>query len=159
MVGNSVGVLTWAALSAIGVSSLILASEIAYNVLRVGGAVFLIILGVRSLVRRAQESTTVAQPARGGGWRIGLTTSLSNPKLAVFFVALFPQFLRPDSAVLPFAFVMALVIVAFDVAWFGSIIYLVERARAILRPRVQRTVERITGGVLIGVGVFLMADS
>src|SRR6187551_2628810 len=62
VVGNSVGVLTWAALSAIGVSSLILASEIAYDVLRVGGAVFLIILGVRSLVRRAQESTTVEQP-------------------------------------------------------------------------------------------------
>lgn len=167
VVGNSAGVLTWAVLSAIGVSSLIIASKIAYDVLRIGGAAFLIALGARSLLRRAHapaaaeaEGQPVAaeRPARDG-WRIGLTTSLSNPKLAVFFVALFPQFLRPDAAVLPAASLMALVIVAFDVAWFGSIIYLVDRARAILRPHVQRTVERLTGAVLVGVGLFLMVDA
>lgn len=164
VVGNSVGVLVWAVLSAVGVSSLILASNIAYNILRIGGAAFLIILGLRSLLQRARaqgsnESTGEQQPAKGGGWRIGVTTSLSNPKLAVFFVALFPQFLTPNSAVLPAALIMAAVIVAIDLAWFGSIIYLVSRARAMLRPQVQRLMERITGGVLVGVGVLLLAGT
>jgi threonine/homoserine/homoserine lactone efflux protein len=164
VVGNSVGVLVWAVLSAVGVSSLILASSIAYNVLRIGGAAFLIALGLRSLLQRARiqganEPADAQQPAKGGGWRIGVTTSLSNPKLAVFFVALFPQFLTPNSAVLPAALIMAVVIVAFDLVWFGSIIYLVSRARAMLRPQVQRLMERITGGVLVGVGVLLLAGT
>jgi threonine/homoserine/homoserine lactone efflux protein len=176
--GNSLGVLTWALLSAVGVSSLILASQIAYDVLRIGGAAFLIALGLRSLLRRdrAPEASgprhardtgkrsgaaqgTSGRPGRGAGWRIGIVTSLSNPKLAVFFIALFPEFLTRHAAVLPAALTMGAVIVAFDLLWFGSIIYLVDRARAMLRPKVQRRMERVTGGVLVGVGAFLAARS
>ena len=51
ILGNSIGVFMWGCLSAIGVSSLVLASEVAYTVLRVGGAVVLIVLGLRSLLR------------------------------------------------------------------------------------------------------------
>lgn len=163
VLGNSIGVLMWAILSAVGVSSLILASETAYNVLRIGGAAFLIVLGLRSLLQRAraQGSTDplVEQPTRGGGWRIGIITSLSNPKLAVFFIALFPQFLQPHSAVLPAALMMAVVIVAFDLAWFGTLIYLVDRLRALMRPQVQQIMERVIGGVLIGVGVLLLTEA
>src|SRR5689334_17375120 len=50
--GNSLGILVWAGLSALGISSLILASEIAYDVLRIGGAVILVGLGLRSLLHR-----------------------------------------------------------------------------------------------------------
>src|SRR6476660_5536256 len=67
--GNSVGVLLWASLSAFGVSSLILASQIAYDVLRFGGAVVLIVLGTRSLLRRGSDEPTSAPP-RWTGWRI-----------------------------------------------------------------------------------------
>jgi threonine/homoserine/homoserine lactone efflux protein len=88
-----------------------------------------------------------------------LITSLSNPKLAVFFVALFPQFLRPDSAVLPAALAMAGVVVAFDVVWFSALTYVVDRARAVLKPGVQRTMERLTGTVLVGLGVRLADES
>jgi threonine/homoserine/homoserine lactone efflux protein len=52
VVGNSTGVMLWAVLSAVGVSSLILASEVAYDVLKIGGAAFLIVLGLRSLLQR-----------------------------------------------------------------------------------------------------------
>src|SRR6476620_1818530 len=89
--GNSVGVLMWAALSALGVSSLILASQIAYDVLRVGGALVLVVLGVRSLLLRGSDAPAATVP-RLTGWKIGLVSSVANPKLAVFFVALFPQF-------------------------------------------------------------------
>jgi len=101
-VGNSVGVLVWGCLSAVGVSTLILASDIAYNALRFGGAGVLVVLGVRSLLGRGGDAPEEPGVRRGrAGWRTGLVTSLSNPKLAVFFVALFPQFLSPGEAFCP----------------------------------------------------------
>src|ERR1700712_4852238 len=54
--GNSVGVLIWGALSALGVSALIAANEIAYDVLRLGGAAFLLYLGARALLSRGSAS-------------------------------------------------------------------------------------------------------
>jgi threonine/homoserine/homoserine lactone efflux protein len=86
-------------------------------------------------------------------------TSLANPKLAVFFIALFPQFLSPGAAVLPIALAMAVVIVMYDVLWFGLLIWAVDRAANILRPRVRRTMERVTGGVMVGLGVSLAAEA
>ncbi|MGH8862379.1 MAG: LysE family translocator, partial [Jatrophihabitantaceae bacterium] len=149
-VGNSIGVLGWASLSALGVSSLILASEIAYDALRFAGAAVLIVLGVRSLLRRDTDSAPVPRRA---GWRTGLLTSAANPKLAVFFVALFPQFLTPGDAVLPAALAMAATIVVLDFVWFSTLAWTVERAGRALRPRVRRVMERTTGGVMVALGL------
>jgi len=171
VVGNSGGVLMWGALSALGVSSLILASQIAYDTLRVVGAGVLVVLGLRSLLHRrhaAAPGTEPAtgpdaepgtEPARAAGWRSGLVTSASNPKLAVFFVALFPQFVRPGAPVLPYALAMAAVIVALDIAWFSLLAFAVERAQHVLKPKVQAALERFTGAVMVGLGIRLATES
>ncbi len=167
ILGNSAGVLTWGVLSAVGVSSLIAASQIAYDVLRAGGAAVLVILGTRSLLARHREDGKHApenedaqrERRRRAGWRAGLVTSLSNPKLAVFFVALFPQFLIRGSPVLPYALAMAATVVAFDIVWFSVLTYAVDKARTMLRPRVQRMMERVTGAVMIGLGIRLALES
>jgi threonine/homoserine/homoserine lactone efflux protein len=161
VVGNSAGVLMWAGLSALGVSSLIVASQIAYDAVRVFGACVLIVLGLRSLLHRGRDSATAIapRPGRAAGWRSGLVTSASNPKLAVFFIALFPQFVRPDAPVLPYALAMAVVIVALDVAWFSVLAFAVDRARQILTPRVQSGLERFTGAVMVGLGIRLATES
>lgn len=164
--GHSLGVLLWAGLSAVGVSSLILASQLAYDVLRVGGAAVLIWLGVRTwwLTRR---SVLVAAPPpmdadsqrrRTSSWGVGLVTSVSNPKLAVFFVALFPQFLRPGDAVLPAALIMGGLIVLLDIAWFSVLAVAVERTALVLRPRVRRVLERVAGAVMVALGLRLAAE-
>jgi threonine/homoserine/homoserine lactone efflux protein len=167
ILGNSAGVLTWGVLSAAGVSSLIVASQIAYDVLRAGGAAVLVVLGIRSLLARHREDGQHAREnedaqrerRRRAGWRAGLLTSVSNPKLAVFFVALFPQFLMRGSPVLPYALAMAATVVAFDIAWFSVLTYAVDKARTMLRPRVQRMMERVTGAVMIGLGIRLAMES
>jgi threonine/homoserine/homoserine lactone efflux protein len=167
--GNSLGVLLWATLSAVGVSSLILASRIAYDVLKFGGALVLLTLGVRSLLhsrRRGVEVVAEAaevSPLRGrglaAGWRAGVLTGVANPKLAVFFVALFPQFLDPEAPVLPYALAMALVVVAVDVVWFSTLAIAVDRAGAVLRPRVNAWLERVAGGVMVALGTRLAMES
>jgi threonine/homoserine/homoserine lactone efflux protein len=169
--GNSLGVLLWATLSAVGVSSLILASQIAYDVLKFGGALVLVTLGIRSLLhsRRAGEALSVqaddaaADPSRSrtvaAGWRAGVLTGVANPKLAVFFIALFPQFLDPADPVLPYALLMALVVVAVDVVWFSTLAIAVDRAGALLRPRATAWMERVAGGVMVALGARLAVES
>ncbi len=167
ILGNSAGVLTWGVLSAVGVSSLIVASQIAYDALRIGGATVLVVLGTRSLLARHRADSEHAREnevaqrerRRRAGWRAGLVTSLSNPKLAVFFVALFPQFLMRGSPVLPYALAMAATVVALDIMWFSALTYAVDKARNMLRPRVQRMMERVTGAVMIGLGIRLAMES
>ena len=161
--GNSVGVLLWATLSAVGVSSLILASQVAYDVLKIGGALVLVTLGLRSLVHSRRAGGSVAAPPETktivAGWRAGALTGIANPKLAVFFVALFPQFLDPSDPVLPYALLMALVVVAVDVVWFSTLAIAVDRAGAVLRPRVNAWLERVAGGVMVTLGLRLAVES
>jgi threonine/homoserine/homoserine lactone efflux protein len=150
VVGNEIGVVVWACLSVLGISALVAASNVAFLVLKAGGAVILVWLGVNSLLGR---SAVVARPARNA-FRDGLVTSLANPKLAVFYVALFPQFVDGRASVVPTTLLMTVLIVAFDFAWYTGLAALVSRAqREIVRSRVARWVERTTGAVLVALGV------
>ncbi len=159
VVGHSGGVLMWGLLSAVGVSSLILASQLAYDILKIGGAAVLVYLGLRSLLKRQRGEIEDEGPSRRpAGFVSGLLTGVSNPKLSVFFIALFPQFLAPGAAVLPVALAMAATIVAIDVAWFSVLIHLTDRATTLLRPRVRRIMERITGGVMVALGLKLATE-
>ena len=160
ILGNSAGVLLWGLLSAVGVSSLILASRIAFDALRITGAVVLIVLGLRSLLQRHLADIDLDMaPRPRAGWRSGLVTSVSNPKLAVFFVALFPQFITRGSPVLPYALTMAAVIVVLDVLWFSALAFAVDRARTLLKPGVQRGMQRFAGAVMVGFGLRLATES
>jgi threonine/homoserine/homoserine lactone efflux protein len=164
LAGNALGVVAWGALSAVGVSALVAASRLAYDVLRGAGAAYLVWLGVRAL--RARRTPGTAEPPTGAGRRQvlhaarrGAVSALANPKLAVFFVALLPQFLDPGAAVLPAALAMAGTVVGCDVVCYGTVAVLVDRFRTALRPRVLRAVERCTGVVLLGFGVRLATEA
>jgi threonine/homoserine/homoserine lactone efflux protein len=163
--GNSIGVLVWGVLSALGISALIAANHLAYDALRVTGAGFLLWLGVRALRGRIRGETTAEPTAPapprplGRALRKGLLNSLANPKLAVFFVALFPQFLRPGTDVLPAALTMAAVIVAFDIVVYGAVAVLVDRFRRALRPGLMRRLEQTSGAVLVAFGLRLAGEA
>jgi threonine/homoserine/homoserine lactone efflux protein len=152
--GNSVGVVVWALLSVLGISALVAASEVAFLVLKLTGAVVLVWLGAQSLLRAGRADRAPVTPVvRRRAFRDGLLTSITNPKLAVFFVALFPQFVDDRAAVLPTTLLMAALIVVFDFAWYSGLAVLVSRAkREVMRTRVARWVERTTGAVLIALG-------
>jgi threonine/homoserine/homoserine lactone efflux protein len=151
--GNEIGVVVWALLSVLGVSALVAASEVAFVVLKVVGAAVLVWLGVQAL--GGGHAGVPARPALHP-FRAGVITSLANPKLAVFFVALFPQFVGDRATVLPTTLLMMALIVTFDFAWYTVLAVAVSRAR---RTFAFRWFERVTGTVLIGLGVRLAVES
>ena len=160
--GNSIGVLAWACFAAIGIAAVVAASAAVFDAVKLAGAAVLLAIGLRSLLSHGALDTA-GEPAAALGtraaFREGLLTSLANPKLAVFFVALFPQFIPHGAAVLPSALAMAAVIVAVDLVWYSTLALLVARARkAFVDGGWGRRVERLTGAVLVGLGIRLALE-
>jgi threonine/homoserine/homoserine lactone efflux protein len=91
-------------------------------------------------------------------FRDAVLTSLANPKLSVFFVALFPQFVPDGAPVLPLTLLMGLLVVSIDFAWYSLLAVLVTRAQRALRPTFERRLEQLTGTVLVGLGVRLALE-
>jgi threonine/homoserine/homoserine lactone efflux protein len=162
--GNSIGVLFWGCASAVGISALVAASEIAFAVLKVGGAIVLVSLGIQTFVRSRRQGhlpKTQDLPVRSvHAFRDGLVTSLANPKLAIFFIALFPQFIPKGDPVLPTALEMSTLIVALDLVWYSAVALAVTRVRGILGgSRWPARLERVTGSLMIGLGLRLALES
>jgi len=156
--GNSTGIVLWALASVLGISALVAASETAFVVLKVAGAVVLVWLGLQAWSRARAGLPAAEPPARAGRsrYREGLLTSFANPKLAVFFVALFPQFVPDGQAVLPASLLMATIIIALDTVWFTVLAVLVSRARtAFVQRGWSRRMEAFSGAVLVALGVRL----
>jgi threonine/homoserine/homoserine lactone efflux protein len=155
--GNSIGILAWGCFAALGIAAIVATSAEAFTAMKLVGAVVLLVLGVQSL--RGKRTEEARERPRGAPLREGLLTSVANPKLAAFFVALFPQFVPHGTPVLPAALLMVAVIVSFDLVWYSLLAYLVARAkRAFVEGPWLRRFERLTGAVLVGLGVRLALE-
>ena len=151
--GLQLGVAFWAVAAGLGLSVLLVASEVAYHVLRVVGVVVLLWFGVRALFGAPAGDS--AAPS-GGGFRAGVLVNLANPKLAVFAVSFLPQFVTPGAGRWVLLALAALWVLV-DTLWYLIIATLLTKVIGWLK-RHQHTLERLTGGVLIGLGVKLALD-
>ena len=156
--GNSTGILAWAMASVLGISALVAASEAAFAALKVVGAAVLVWLGIQAWRRARRGLPPQPLTARGGAshYREGLLTSFANPKLAVFFVALFPQFVPDDASVLAATLTMAAIVVTMDLVYFTLLSVVVSRTRqAFVERGWAQRMERVAGAVLIALGIRL----
>jgi RhtB (resistance to homoserine/threonine) family protein len=165
--GVSAGLSVWTVAAAIGVASLVRASEVAFTILKLAGALYLIWLGIqtwRAARHAAAADGSSAVGLRGGmgvfgGFRQGLLSDLANPKIGVFFTSLLPQFVDPGQPVLlPF---LALGSIFVLMTFFWLVAYTLVAARAaetLQRPRVRAIMDRVTGVVLIALGLRLAAE-
>jgi threonine/homoserine/homoserine lactone efflux protein len=160
VLGNSTGILFWALASVLGISALVAASEAAFTTLRVLGAIVLVYLGVQALRGGKAAGEGGGVRVRRSGFAQGLMTSGANPKLAVFFIALLPQFVPSGAPVLPWTLAMAAILIAVDLVYFTALAWLVSRAkRAVVGSRLARRVEQVTGGVMIALGLRVALES
>ncbi len=157
VLGVEFGLYVWAILAGAGFAAFVAASEVAYTVLRIGGAVVLTVLGVlawrAALSHRGHEGTLV--PASGRSWRGGFAqgalTNLANPKAAVFMFAFYPQFIPAGQPALPSAMLLGLIQIAIEATLYLSLAAGVARAGAwFSRGTIRRRFEAASGTVLIG---------
>lgn len=162
--GNETGILLWALAAAFGLTALLLASQVAYDVMRVVGAVVLLVMGAQALWQSRRASASEEPGEVAAGWRkpylMGVGTCLANPKAAVFALSFLPQFV-PEGQNVPLTLVaLALIWVVVDIVWYALVIWAVTRAKAFLgRPAVRRRLEQISGVVLIALGVRLVVEA
>jgi threonine/homoserine/homoserine lactone efflux protein len=163
ILGLEAGLYVWALLAGAGLAALVAASETAYLVLRVIGAVVLIGLGVRAWRSAWADRTDagggveVAPRQRRNAWFAfgeGAVVQLANPKAAVFMFAFYPQFVPADRPLLQTTVLLALLQVAIEICLYGGFALAIGRAGAWFRRRtIRRRLEAASGTVLIGLGV------
>lgn len=165
--GVSLGLIVWTAAAALGIAALVRESELAFTLVKILGAVYLAWLGLSALraASRPLEDRDFADaaPVRVAsvrqGFRQGLLTNLGNPKIAIFFTSLLPQFVsgqRPGPA--PFI-VLGAVFSLMGLGWLSGYVLLATRlSRLLANRRVKAAIDRLTGVVMIGVGVRLALE-
>ncbi|HEY2097196.1 MAG TPA: LysE family transporter [Pseudonocardia sp.] len=111
----------------------------------------------------AADDPVVMRTGGGGrltAFRTGMVTNLANPKAAVLYLALLPQFLPAGGGTLADTAVLAAVQMAISVSWYTLVVLAVGLVRRTLaRPSVKARVEQISGLVLVGLGLRMITLS
>jgi threonine/homoserine/homoserine lactone efflux protein len=160
MLGVQTGGLVHVVAAAFGVSALIASSATAFTIVKYAGAAYLILLGLRKLLSRGEEDIEEPEP-RGPApgsrlfWQ-GAVVNILNPKTALFFLAFLPQFVDPSAGpVAPQMLVLGTLLVGLGVMSDGTYALVAAGAGRKLRETAaaRRTLDRLSGGVFVGLGV------
>ncbi len=157
-IGISIGCLIWAGAVSLGLGALLQASELAYTILKWAGAAYLVWLGLKMLIKPRTTWADQDTPGAKGfaAMRAGFFTNITNPKIGVFYVTFLPQFIPHGANVTLYSFFLALVHIALSVVWFAALTAAtVPLGRALRRPNVIKTLDRVTGGLFIAFGLRL----
>jgi threonine/homoserine/homoserine lactone efflux protein len=169
--GGFSGGLIHTALATAGLSVILATSATAYTMVKIVGAAYLVVVGAQTLwaTRHGAGPDGVDvgmrdQPSRAPmglprAWLLGLGSNLTNPKMAVFFLTFLPQFVTPGSHASLQTATLGALFCAMAGVWF--VVYILALGRLapwLRRPRVRLTLERLTGAILVGLGVRLAAQ-
>lgn len=167
--GICCGLFVHATLSAAGLSLIIVKSALAFDMLKLAGAGYLIFLGVQSLRQLSthparahvtfQGKTEATQKTARRAFMEGLLNNILNPKPAVFYLAFLPQFINPGDPVLAKSLLLAGIHFAMGIVWLSLVsLFLGRLKNLIVGGNFRRWLEASSGTVLIGLGVSLALE-
>src|SRR6478609_10242808 len=158
--GVALGLTVWTAAASAGLAALLVASEPAFVAVKLAGAAYLVLLGAQSLVHawrgrpREDDGRAAGRLRPRVALRQGLLNDLGNPKIAVFFTTLLPQFAPAHGSAFATLLAFGLVFCAMTFAWLCAYSVAVARAGDLLRrPRLRRAIDAVMGAALVAVGV------
>jgi threonine/homoserine/homoserine lactone efflux protein len=166
--GVSTGQASWTLAASAGVAALLVASEPAFLAVKLLGAAYLVYLGVQALLAAARSGGSERfaigrgrfQPlAPGTAYRQGVVSNLGNPKMAVFFTSLLPQFAPSDAGSFWAMLGLGLLFCSFTLVWLAGYAVAVAKAGDLLRrPKIRRSLEGLVGAVLVALGLRLASE-
>ncbi|BCR06153.1 threonine transporter RhtB [Desulfuromonas versatilis] len=161
------GLFVHGAVSAVGISVILLQTAWAFSCLKLAGACYLVWLGAsnwRDVLRRRSALAGSIEAARAGEFKAlrslkeGFLSNVLNPKTAVFYLAFLPQFIDPSRSALAQSLLLAGMHFAIAMLWQCLLALMVRQARQwLLRPAANRMFGALTGSVLIFLGLRLAA--
>jgi threonine/homoserine/homoserine lactone efflux protein len=165
--GVALGQASWTLAASLGLTALLVASEPAFAAIRLVGVAYLVYLGAHSLWLAIRPGR-VADPAAGArlvslaprrALRQGALSNLGNPKMAIFFSSLLPQFVAPGSSTFATMLALGLVFVSITLLWLCAYAAVIARAGQVLgRQKMRRALDAAMGAILIAFGVRLAAE-
>jgi len=157
IVGAQVGLAIVIGIVGVGLTSLIATMGYWFDWVRLAGAAYLIWIGVNLVLKPAAISAPDAPlaPPRGGFFLQGMLVLLSNPKALLFFGAFIPQFVDLKGDQLSQVAVLGITFMVFASVTDALYALLAGRARALLSERRTRLLSRVSGGFMIGGGLWL----
>ena len=162
VVGSISAILGVMTLSALGLGALLAASELAFTVVKVIGAIYLIWLGIKTFSDKADAIDIKRAATRTSGrlrslYVKGLLVGSSNPKAILFFTAFFPQFLNPTEPLVPQYSILALTFIACEFSVLAMCAFGVSALAPVLRSKWHmRWINKITGGLFATMGGLLL---
>lgn len=162
--GVAAGQAIWALASSAGLVALLVASAPVFEAIKWLGAAYLVWLGAQALwsawrggaAPGAAQSTAGPRLSAGTAFRQGVLSDLGNPKMAVFFSSLLPQFADPSFYSLA---AHGLLFCAMTFSWLvGYAIVLSLAGNYVRRRSVWRTIEAVTGAALVALGLRLASE-
>ncbi len=164
--GVSLGQAVWTLAASAGVVALLSASEPAFRALKLFGAAYLVYLGAQSLwsalSRRGDSKCQIdtrsvsLTPRRALGQ--GAISNLGNPKMAIFFASLLPQFAPEGDGAFLALLALGLLFCALTLAWLSLYAAAIARLGAFLTGPLRRAIDAVTGVVLVAFGIRLAAE-
>jgi threonine/homoserine/homoserine lactone efflux protein len=154
--GVAVGQALWTVAASAGIAALVAASQPVFTAVRIAGAAYLIWLGLQALAAAVRGRRHEERPrGSASGFRQGLLSNLANPKMAVFFTSLLPQFGAGFGELLA----LGLVFSTMTLAWLSAYALAVARTkRFLVRGRVRRALDAVMAFTLVAFGVRLAAE-
>ena len=158
-IGVLCGLVIWVSAASLGLSAVLKASKIGYDVLRIVGAVYLVWLGISSLRTRGRVASDDAEPRRellGSGFVAGLLTDVLNPKVGVFFVTFLPSFVPHGYDVGTTCLLFGAIFIGLTALYFAALLALAKRVTGwMTEPKIRKRLDTVTGTVLVGLGLRL----
>ncbi|REL36853.1 LysE family translocator [Thalassotalea euphylliae] len=153
-ISHGIGVALYAAITTTGIGIILVKSPTLFSIIQYGGAAFLLYLGINALLSKKQQldlsdSDESTAKTNVNGWRDGFLIAFLNPKLAIFFLALFSQFVDENATVTQ-KVIMTATVGGIDALWYCLITYLLSRGPVINKLKANsHIIDRITGSFLV----------
>ena len=162
--GSAIGSLLWALAVAFGLAALLEQSAEVYRIVKIVGGLYLVYLGVMAFVASRKKTDGIELSVRRttlrSGFVAGMLSTMLNPKVGLFFLAVAPQFIPHDGSAIASTMLLGAIYAVIGSTYLVLVALLASRAIAWLkRPSVTKALERVSAGILTVLGLGTIALS